>query len=799
MEGHTELQIAHCSACRCKMDISSLGPYTNVVCPDCGQHSRVKCELDHYLLTHRYAVGGMSMVFAAQDTTLQREVAIKVLNEEYSGDAVRMEQFQHEAQITAALSHPHIVRVFTVGKAYGVYYIAMEMVPGKNLEQRMASEGAIKEDEVLAMAAEMIAGLRAARNAGLIHRDVKPGNILFDAGGHVKIVDFGLALITQGGTAKADEIWATPYYVPPEALDGLEEDFRSDIYALGATLYHALSAKSPISEEVKSTREVRKAKESVLPLATVAPWLKPETCYLIDKAMALRPDERFSSYQEMGTAWEAAYHAVQEDGVSEPIHGQERARRRGGPNRYLLGLFITVPVILAAVAAAVLMYLNKTEETTDQVATFAGAPSEADQGVNSLTVNDEAYSPEVAAKIGRMFRDSHALLKNRKYDEAREVFVQLMNDPQVKEPAASWAGVEAVIATWLGGNSEDARASISRLEKHMNKRQFSSSGDMRVLVDLLSAPGVIRDTKVSKGSMAMVHLMAVALKNWEIGAWDAAVPVLNQVEAADIPASNPLHVYRLLSKRYLADYKLLKPFADQSAPTTLKEARTRSEQLKSALQKLQTRGRARFHIRVWQIRSLYQIRELRQKEVKAGIENSKAPGYSQVLPEFRELLNKALYAEAAELLQDVTIESDQEAERDAWVYLTDSASEFLGSLEDIISENEVALEIEDRDKKIYRKIISSQSGGLNVQSSEGVVLLRWASISPGSVLDIHKKVFKQTLQTLEGQLRTERALCYAWLVAEYDQATRAADMLAAQNEGFRKRWDKTMGAIKQDP
>jgi len=190
--------------------------------------------------------------------------------------------------ITAAISHPHVVRVFTVGKAFGHFYIAMELVLGESLEQRIAREGAISEAEILPLCEEIIAGLRAAQDAGLIHRDIKPGNILFDANDHVKIVDFGLALVTQGGVAKAEEIWATPYYVPPEALTGDHEDFRSDMYALGATLYHALSGKPSIPEQSKSSREVIHDKEHIEPLAKIAPWLKPETCQWVERAMAFQ-------------------------------------------------------------------------------------------------------------------------------------------------------------------------------------------------------------------------------------------------------------------------------------------------------------------------------------------------------------------------------------------------------------------------------------------------------------------------------------------------------------------------------
>ena len=303
-------------------------PYTSVVCPDCGHHTRVKCELGQYLLIGRHAVGGMSKVFKARDLTLDREVAIKILNDDYSQDGQRMEKFEHEAMITAAISHPHVVRVFTVGKAFDHFYIAMEMVSGENLEQMISRQGAISEDKILPITAEIISGLQAAKEAGLIHRDMKPGNILFDANGHVKIVDFGLALVTQGGMAKADEVWATPYYVPPEALDGEQEDFRSDMYALGATLYHALSGQPSIPDESKLSQAVRKAKEKIKPLATVAPWLKPETCYLVDRAMALKRDDRFSSYTEMEEARALAYRVIEELGAAEPMQMSERATRR---------------------------------------------------------------------------------------------------------------------------------------------------------------------------------------------------------------------------------------------------------------------------------------------------------------------------------------------------------------------------------------------------------------------------------------------------------------------------------------
>ena len=520
-----DMHIAHCSSCGCKMDISTMEPYTSVVCPDCGHHTRVKCELGQYLLIGRHAVGGMSKVFKARDLTLDREVAIKILNDDYSQDGQRMEKFEHEAMITAAISHPHVVRVFTVGKAFDHFYIAMEMVSGENLEQMISRQGAISEDKILPITAEIISGLQAAKEAGLIHRDMKPGNILFDASGHAKIVDFGLALVTQGGMAKADEVWATPYYVPPEALDGEQEDFRSDMYALGATLYHALSGQPSIPDESKLSKAVRKAKDKIKPLATVAPWLKPETCYLVDKAMALKRDDRFASYTEMEEARALAYRVIEEVGAAEPMQVSERAKRRTKEKIIVISLLACGLLALLLVIAFVVFKRNKVVGNEPGIASNIYA-------TDGLLLGDDegSYSPEVAARIGKQFRVSHQMLREGRYAQAKGVFIKLMNDQQVAEPSASWAGVEAVIAAWLMGDTAEALVTTGQLKKHMETRGVPAGSRVKVLAGQLASPGFIGEPKIEQDTMKVVHMMAVALKNWETGAWEPAVKWFEKIQ-----------------------------------------------------------------------------------------------------------------------------------------------------------------------------------------------------------------------------------------------------------------------------
>jgi len=593
-----------CHACGCKMNVATMEPFTNVVCPDCGAHMRVKCELGHYLLMARYAAGGMSMVFAARDKTLERDVAIKILNEKYSRDVKRMEEFEREAKITAALTNPHIVRVFTVGKSFGCYFIAMEMVSGGNLEEKIRKRGAVKEEEMLPIVLEIIEGLRAAKLAGVIHRDVKPGNILFDQGGRVKIVDFGLALVTMGGTVTADEIWATPHYVPPEALDGREEDFRSDIYALGATLYHALSGKLPLPDEVKSTREVRKAKEHIPPLAEVAPWLNAATCRMVDKAMALRPEDRFSSYVKMEKACNVALQVMRNGGAEEPIRSQNRLQRRVKRQTKLFvfggGL---VAIIAGIVALSVLRQTKETEKPNS-------ASSETDVKVSDAGGD---YDPERAARVGRKLRASHELLRQKKYKEAQNAFVSLMSDSDIKEPLPSWLRVESLVAVFLEGDPESIGRALRELRLHWRKQNDGGGDPLLKLERDLTSMGVIRKSEVGTDPMQIIQLMAVALKNWELGAFDEAVPFFRKAMTHPLSAKNPLVVYREVAQLYLDDYQILKSLDESAKIEGVEQGKLQLEVLNRSLKSLKTRGRGRFYIRVLQLRAHRNLKRFREQ------------------------------------------------------------------------------------------------------------------------------------------------------------------------------------------
>ncbi|HEX5791126.1 MAG TPA: serine/threonine-protein kinase, partial [Luteolibacter sp.] len=433
-----------CEACKAPMDVSSVAPFTTVECPTCGAHSKVKVKFGPYTLARRHAIGGMSMVFSAFDSTLGREVAVKILSEEYSQDDTRIRAFEEEARITASFSHPNVVRVLRTGRAFGRFYIAMELVPGGHFEHHIREKGRIPEAEMLPLAIEVAQGLKAAKAAGLIHRDVKPGNILLDSEGHAKLVDFGLALVTQGGKARATELWATPFYVPPETVEGKEEDFRSDIYALGSTLYHALAGIPPCNEDTMATDRLLKAKREVIPLKAVAPDVSDMTCAIVDQAMAYDPDARFSSYDDLILCLRNAQTLLRK--------GPYRIVPQQEPSRKGAAMWIVGSAIAAALVSAYLFW-------PDDHLKPQPPPDDPNPNTNITPVEGE----EIIRTFGRARKE----LAEGQFQTAAEKFMRLNENAKVQEPSRSWAGVEAVLCLYLDGDVQGARKQALVARQHL--------------------------------------------------------------------------------------------------------------------------------------------------------------------------------------------------------------------------------------------------------------------------------------------------------------------------------------------
>ena len=220
---------------------------------------RVERAFDNFALLETLGVGGMGSVYKARDTRLNRFVALKLLRPELSADPAEIQRLEQEARATAAVNDPNVVQVFSSGTDHGQFYLVMELVQQGSLDDRMAEQGRVGEALVLDTGIQVARGLRAAYEEGLIHRDVKPGNILFTDEETAKIGDFGLAVAAeQTGGAKRDLGHAL--LCRAGAVGEPAGDFRSDLYSLGATLYHAVAGRPPFEGETNSATALRDLK-----------------------------------------------------------------------------------------------------------------------------------------------------------------------------------------------------------------------------------------------------------------------------------------------------------------------------------------------------------------------------------------------------------------------------------------------------------------------------------------------------------------------------------------------------------
>ena len=253
-------------------------------------------ENGNFLLERELGSGGMGGVYMGRDKMLERPVAVKVMLKQYGSDPAFVEKFKKEAQAAARLIHPNIAQVYSYGISDGMPYIAMELVAGGSLDGLMKVHGtSIDVPRVMKICEQVAQALRCAADQGLVHGDVKPENVLLDANGNAKLVDFGLAAMQTD----TNEIWGTPYYIAPEKVKKEPVDYRADMYSLGGTIYHALTGVAPFEGD-DATSVVRKRFEGAPKKPSeVRPGLSPQIDFLVMKMLALNPQDRYPSFEAL--------------------------------------------------------------------------------------------------------------------------------------------------------------------------------------------------------------------------------------------------------------------------------------------------------------------------------------------------------------------------------------------------------------------------------------------------------------------------------------------------------------------
>src|SRR6266566_7068362 len=304
-----------------------------------------------YELEELVGSGGMSSVFRAHDALLERKVALKILHEQYTSDEDYVERFRREARAVAGLSHPNIVTVIDRGEQDGRQFIVFEYIDGESLKQLVDRTGPLQVDQAVGLTLQIARALAFAHQQGLVHRDVKPQNVLLNDDGRAKVTDFGIArsLDVQQGMTQSGTVMGTSDYIAPEQARGERVDEQTDVYSLGVVLYELLTGEVPFPGENFVAVAMRHINEPPPSARERRPDVSPRLDAAIKRAMAKEQGDRFGSMGDFVGELEAALDVgPDEDTGTIVLPGRRRRRRVLRP----LLLLLLALVVLAAIAGA---------------------------------------------------------------------------------------------------------------------------------------------------------------------------------------------------------------------------------------------------------------------------------------------------------------------------------------------------------------------------------------------------------------------------------------------------------------
>lgn len=525
------------------MDVSDVEPLSAVACPECGAPSVITAMIDHFELTDVIGHGGMGAVYRAHDTSLDRPVALKLLRKS-SGSPEQIAQLETEAAITASINHPHVVRVFSTGMDHGRFYIAMELVEKGTLDSLIELQGRVAEAQVLDVGIQIASGLRAAQHAGLIHRDVKPGNILFADAQTAKIVDFGLAIFAEDEAKVRGEIWGTPYYVAPEKLDHKPEDFRSDIYSLGGTLFHALAGRPPFEAENASMVALKHLKSQAVSLQAFAPHISSNTAYVINRTLAKDPDQRYQSYDELIQHLEYARTELLAGGGKPPV--TKRVVIESDQDKQAMG-WVVMGLMLLLVIGGIFAFIYR----------------------DRLFTGDEAASAEAAkTHSATITKAVEKMVKGAPKDAVESLNKLVAQKPA--QPQLNWAETLTGLAQLMAERRPDSSATFRKIE---DRGLFTKKEPDKALAEFfvetsgkMQGEANIDPTSVQvKNPLTFesVKYLLYGVKNWEVGAYEDGAEFLRRFDQAQ-PAGKDAWLGELkpIATSYLAQFKSYQAASD---------------------------------------------------------------------------------------------------------------------------------------------------------------------------------------------------------------------------------------------
>lgn len=572
-----------CPSCGTLMDVTLQPPFAEIHCPACGQRLRARKQFKNFRLTGILGEGGMGVVFKAVDCNLNRNVALKVLKREMSADAEAQEQLEEEARVTASINHPHVVKVFSFGEDHGQFYLAMELVEKGSLDHLMNIQRRVGEAQMLEVAIQIAQGLEAGFEKELIHRDIKPGNILFVDAHTSKLVDFGLAIVADQAAQAKGEIWGTPYYIAPEKLDNQPEDYRSDIYSLGGTLFHALAGRPPYEAETASMVALKQLKSQPVSLQAFAPDISSETAYVVNRMLAKNPDDRYESYAELIEHLTYARNKLLER-AQRPLQPKARVVMETRETKNLTAI-LSLVLLAAIVGIAVLVYVFRDKIFPEQV----------------LKAVQATAAVQTEAELQELFKSAVELQVNRQFEEARTEFNRLRTSPGIKQPLKSWAMMNEGLASIMTGDREKAAEIFSSIEK---AGLYSMEGDANLLANFFVAASkeLAKPDSVIPGSIVNLYsnqnfeafgLLCFGMHDWENGKLSEGGLILRTFARSRVPEPDKwIESLKPMAKVYVDDFNLLQPI-ETALPKVANPATAKAllEKVRAAREKAQSGSR----------------------------------------------------------------------------------------------------------------------------------------------------------------------------------------------------------------
>jgi serine/threonine-protein kinase len=299
------LKMVACPGCDSKAFIQGdLPPLSTEPCKRCGHPLMMPMQMRQFELRSKIASGGHGKVYRAWDSVLERMVAIKLMRKELENDPVALDGFVREARACASLNHTNIIHIYSFDDFEGQRYLVMELADRGSLDQRIDRHQRLDELQVLDIGIKIASALSLALAHNLLHRDIKPGNILFNIDNEPKLVDFGLARSVEAEPESSTVTEGTPYYVAPEKIKRERETFLSDMYSLGCTLYHALTGHVPFEAPTVEELVAAHVQTPLTPPIAVVPEITQATSDILARVLSKNPGERYLSYDELRIAME---------------------------------------------------------------------------------------------------------------------------------------------------------------------------------------------------------------------------------------------------------------------------------------------------------------------------------------------------------------------------------------------------------------------------------------------------------------------------------------------------------------